>query len=66
MMTKRIIPCLDVRAGKVTKGVAFEGNVDVDTIDRIAAICKRVHGKKISYQELIACKGLNSIEEINA
>ena len=29
MMTKRIIPCLDVRAGKVTKGVAFEGNVDV-------------------------------------
>jgi imidazole glycerol-phosphate synthase subunit HisF len=29
MMTKRIIPCLDVRAGKVTKGVAFQGNVDV-------------------------------------
>lgn len=29
MITKRIIPCLDVRAGKVTKGVAFEGNVDV-------------------------------------
>ncbi|MCY4642973.1 MAG: IS1595 family transposase [Gammaproteobacteria bacterium] len=31
-----------------------EGNVDVDTIDRIAAICKRVHGKRISYQDLIA------------
>ncbi len=29
MLTKRIIPCLDVRAGKVTKGVAFQGNVDV-------------------------------------
>ena len=29
MMTKRIIPCLDVRAGKVTKGIAFEGNIDV-------------------------------------
>ena len=29
MLTKRIIPCLDVRAGKVTKGIAFEGNVDV-------------------------------------
>ena len=29
MLTKRIIPCLDVRAGKVTKGVKFEGNVDV-------------------------------------
>ena len=29
MLTKRIIPCLDVRAGKVTKGVAFQGNIDV-------------------------------------
>lgn len=29
MITKRIIPCLDVRAGKVTKGIAFKGNVDV-------------------------------------
>ena len=29
MMTKRIIPCLDVRSGKVTKGIAFRGNVDV-------------------------------------
>ena len=34
MLTKRIIPCLDVRAGKVTKGVAFQGNVDVgDPVD---------------------------------
>ncbi|MCZ6675623.1 MAG: imidazole glycerol phosphate synthase subunit HisF [Candidatus Poribacteria bacterium] len=29
MITKRIIPCLDVRAGKVTKGIAFQGNIDV-------------------------------------
>jgi len=29
MLTKRIIPCLDVRAGKVTKGVRFRGNVDI-------------------------------------
>src|SRR5579863_10434761 len=29
MLSKRIIPCLDVRAGKVTKGIAFQGNVDV-------------------------------------
>ena len=25
MITKRIIPCLDVRDGKVVKGVNFEG-----------------------------------------
>ncbi|MBI4641321.1 MAG: imidazole glycerol phosphate synthase subunit HisF [Candidatus Tectomicrobia bacterium] len=29
MLTKRIIPCLDVRAGKVTKGVQFQNNIDV-------------------------------------
>jgi cyclase len=29
MLAKRIIPCLDVRAGKVTKGIKFLENVDV-------------------------------------
>ena len=29
MLTKRIIPCMDVRQGKVTKGVRFQNNVDL-------------------------------------
>ncbi|MBI1387533.1 MAG: imidazole glycerol phosphate synthase subunit HisF [bacterium] len=29
MLTKRIIPCLDVREGKVTKGVEFKNNIDL-------------------------------------
>ncbi|MBR0536627.1 MAG: imidazole glycerol phosphate synthase cyclase subunit, partial [Clostridia bacterium] len=29
MVTKRIIPCLDVRGGRVVKGVNFEGVADV-------------------------------------
>src|SRR5258708_12745680 len=29
MLAKRIIPCLDVRDGKVTKGVRFLENIDV-------------------------------------
>ncbi len=29
MLTKRVIVCLDVRAGQVTKGVKFQGNVDL-------------------------------------
>ncbi|TYT76352.1 imidazole glycerol phosphate synthase subunit HisF [Desulfobotulus mexicanus] len=28
-MTKRIIPCLDVREGRTTKGIRFENNVDI-------------------------------------
>ena len=29
MLTKRIIPCLDVIRGRVTKGVKFKNNVDL-------------------------------------
>lgn len=29
MLSKRVIPCLDVRAGRLTKGVKFKGNVDI-------------------------------------
>lgn len=29
MLTKRIIPCMDVRGGRVTKGVRFQNNVDL-------------------------------------
>jgi len=29
MLSKRIIPCLDVRAGQLTKGIKFLGNVDI-------------------------------------
>ena len=28
-LSKRLIPCLDVRNGRLTKGVKFEGNVDI-------------------------------------
>ena len=34
MLSKRIIPCLDVRDGKLTKGVKFKGNIDIgDPVD---------------------------------
>ena len=29
MLSKRIIPCLDVRDGKTTKGIKFKGNIDI-------------------------------------
>jgi len=29
MISKRIIPCLDVRDGKLTKGIKFKGNMDI-------------------------------------
>ncbi len=34
MLSRRIIPCLDVRDGKLTKGIKFKGNVDIgDPVD---------------------------------
>ena len=34
MLSKRIIPCLDVRNGKTTKGIKFKGNIDIgDPVD---------------------------------
>ncbi len=29
MLSRRIIPCLDVRDGKLTKGIKFKGNIDI-------------------------------------
>ena len=29
MLSKRIIPCLDVREGKTTKGIKFKDNIDI-------------------------------------
>ncbi|WP_291321823.1 imidazole glycerol phosphate synthase subunit HisF [Desulfonatronospira sp.] len=29
MLSKRVIPCLDVRDGKLTKGIKFKGNVEI-------------------------------------
>ena len=31
MITKRIIPCLDVKNGRVVKGIRFEGLQDVNS-----------------------------------
>ena len=34
MTARRIIPCLDVKDGRVVKGVRFEGHVDMgDAVD---------------------------------
>ena len=37
MITKRIIPCLDVRDGRVVKGVRFQGLADVSDPVELAA-----------------------------
>ena len=41
MLSKRIIPCLDVRDGRLTKGIKFKGNVDIgDPVETAAQYYK--------------------------
>ena len=42
MLTKRIIPCMDVRGGRVTKGVRFQNNVDLGDPVAMAAACFKI------------------------
>ena len=37
MLTRRIVPCLDVREGRVVKGLRFRDHVDAGAIDALAA-----------------------------
>ena len=39
MLTKRIVPCLDVRGGKVVKGKNFEGIKDIADPVELAVFC---------------------------
>ena len=37
MLAKRIIPCLEVRNGRVVKGKKFENHIDVDKHAKLTA-----------------------------
>ena len=44
MLSKRIIPCLDVREGRTTKGIKFQNNVDVgDPVEMAKVFKEKIH-----------------------
>ncbi len=46
MLSKRIIPCLDVRNGRLTKGIKFKDNVDIgDPVETAKNIMKKARTK---------------------
>ena len=54
MLAKRIIPCLDVRHGKVVKGVNFEGIKDVGDPVALAAKYYREGADEIVFYDIVA------------
>lgn len=54
MLSKRIIPCLDVREGKTTKGVKFKGNVDIGDPVEMARMYYEAGADEIVFYDITA------------
>ena len=54
MITKRIIPCLDVRAGRVVKGVNFEGVTDVSSPVELAEYYSNEGADELVFYDITA------------
>ncbi len=54
MITKRIIPCLDVKNGRVVKGVNFEGLSDVSSPVELAAYYSRAGADELVFYDITA------------
>jgi cyclase len=58
MLSKRIIPCLDVRNGKLTKGVKFAGNVDIgDPVETAARYYEQGADEIVFYDITASAEG---------
>ena len=54
MLTRRIIPCLDVKDGRVVKGINFEGLRDAgDPVER-AAVYERQGADEVVFLDITA------------
>ena len=54
MITKRIIPCLDVRDGRVVKGVNFEGLCDVNSPVELAKFYSQSGADELVFYDITA------------
>jgi len=54
MLSKRVIPCLDVRDGKLTKGVKFKGNIDIGDPVETARIYYEEGADEIVFYDITA------------
>ncbi len=54
MLTKRIIPCLDVKDGRVVKGVNFQGLADVSSPVKLAAYYSECGADELVFYDITA------------
>ncbi len=71
MLSKRIIPCLDVRDGRLTKGIKFKGNVDIgDPVETAKQYYEQGADEIVFYDITASAEGrgimLKVVEEVAA
>ncbi len=54
MLSKRVIPCLDVRDGRLTKGIKFVGNVDIGDPVETARIYSDAGADELVFYDITA------------
>jgi imidazole glycerol-phosphate synthase subunit HisF len=65
MLSKRIIPCLDVRAGILTKGIKFQGNVDIgDPVEAAEQYYKEGADEIVFYDITASSEGRNIMIDV--
>jgi cyclase len=65
MLSKRIIPCLDVRNGLLTKGIKFQGNIDIgDPVDAARAYYEQGADEIVFYDITASSDGRDIMIEV--
>ena len=54
MLTKRIIPCLDVKGGRVVKGIKFKGHRDAGDPVELAAFYNKEGADELVFYDITA------------
>jgi len=54
MLSKRVIPCLDVRNGKLTKGIKFKDNIDIGDPVKTAEVYYQEGADEIVFYDITA------------
>lgn len=62
MLSRRIIPCLDVRAGRVVKGVRFRDHLDVGDIEELARRYSREGADELVFYDISASPQGRSVD----
>ena len=69
MLSKRVIPCLDVRDGRLTKGIKFAGNIDIgDPVESARKYYEEGADEIVFYDITASCEHrgifLNVVEKV--